>query len=157
VGKLVSVWTTTCAEGAAWRESFLIVKSVLASETFFQKADAYRLGGVGLDSGGRRLWCARRYLPFQGIRDNECRAIVEPTGPGIQNTDSPNLRASMLTTCLFRICFLRSGLVCGLMRGKVLDDFRNRLVDILQAGVIQSAQRCVGLRQPQCTMQYLIV
>jgi hypothetical protein len=55
VGKLVSVWTTTCAEGAAWRESFLIVKSVLASETFFQKADAYRLGGVGLDSGGRRL------------------------------------------------------------------------------------------------------
>ncbi len=75
----------------------------------------------------------------------------------MQNTDFPNLRASMLTACLFRICFSRSGLVCGLMRGKVFDDFRNRLVDILQAGVIQSAQRCVGLRQPQCTMQYLIV
>jgi len=43
------------------------------------------------------------------------------------------------------------------MRGQVLDDFRNRIVDILQPGIVQSAQCCVGFGQPQRTKQYLVV
>ena len=124
----------------------------------FQKANAYRLGLVGLDSSGRPRGARANTLPFQGIRDNECRAIVEPTETGnAEHGFSELARVDVDYLAFSGFCFLRSGLVCGLMRGKVFDDFRNRLVDILQAGVIQSAQRCVGLRQPQCTMQYLIV
>jgi hypothetical protein len=43
------------------------------------------------------------------------------------------------------------------MRGEVLDNFRNRIVDILQPGIVQSAQCCVGFGQPQRTKQYLVV
>lgn len=43
------------------------------------------------------------------------------------------------------------------MRGNVLDDFRDCLVDILQSGIVQPPQCCVGLGEPQSTEKYLVV
>ena len=114
----------------------------------FEKTDTYCPRIVRFYDGRRLRSACDDPLPLQDICDNECRANVQPPETwNAQDGLSMPARANIDDVAFFGCVFWGIRYFWRLMRGKVFDDFRNSLMDVLQPGIVQSAQRRVGYGQ----------